>query len=159
MAVEIHYTYDEELARRAVRRYVARAYRWSFMSITFAVLAAALFAAQRTWWLVSAFALYAIIYAVNLGKYRRAAIRRARWLGMPEVTVSVDDGGMTFTMPSYRTEAGWSPQRQVWQFDDVWIFFPFGTSSAYTAVPTAAMTGEFREIVMNNMRAQRAVVR
>ena len=143
----------------ATRRFLSRYSRNSALVVAIALIAAVLFALQRTWWLTSAFAVMALIYVVMLVKYRRGAARMARRLGSPEVTVIVDESGMTFRMPAYQSTAAWTPQREVWQFDDVWIFMPFGVSQSYSAVPTAAMTPEFREIVLANMRAQGAAVR
>ena len=147
------------MARRATGRFLSRYSRHSALIIAIALIAAGLFALQRTWWLVSAFTLMALIYTSMLVKYRRTAVRMARRLGSPEVTVIVDESGMTFRMPAYQSIAAWTPQRELWQFDDVWIFMPFGVSQSYSAVPASAMTPEFREIVLTNMRAQGATVR
>ena len=92
-------------------------------------------------------------------RWRRGATTLTRRLGSPEVTVSVDENGMTFSMPSYSSTAAWSPMREIWMFDDVWIFLPFGPSVAYSAVPASAMTPEFREIVLQGMRAGGGVLR
>jgi len=143
----------------ATRRFLSCYSRNWVLVIAIALIAAVLFALQRTWWLTSALAVVALIYIAMLVKYRRNAVLIARRLGAPEVTVTVDDSGMTFRMPSYQSIAAWTLQREMWQFEDVWLFMPFGVSQSYSAVPTSAMTPEFREIVLTNMRAQGATVR
>ncbi|MEK6374083.1 MAG: hypothetical protein AABO58_15455 [Acidobacteriota bacterium] len=41
----------------------------------------------------------------------------------------------------------------------VWLFFPYGVTATYTAMPVAAMTEEFRELVLAGLRAGGATVR
>jgi hypothetical protein len=156
---EIRFRFDDALARTASRRFLSRYQRGMMVYVAICALVAALFALQHTWWAVSAFATIAAIYTTIMVKSRRGATRMTRRPGAPEVTVSVDENGMNFSMPSYQSIAAWSPMREIWIFDDVWIFFPFGMSAAYSAVPAAAMTPEFRDIVLNGMRAGGGVVR
>lgn len=159
MPAEIRYPYDDDLARRATRRFLSRYQRGTWWVVVVALLAAVLFALQRTWWLTSAFAVMALIYTTIRVKYRQRAILGARSLGTPEVIVTADAQSITFRLPDYQSTAQWTRARQLWQFDDVWIFLPFGYTASYTAVPTAAMTPEFREVVLAGMRAAGATVR
>ncbi len=143
----------------ATRRFLSRYQRGSVLVIAIALIVAALFALQQTWWAVSAFTVLAFVYISILIKYRRGATRLSRRLGQPEVTVSVDESGIAFDMPSFQSKAAWTPLRELWMYDDVWIFMPYGPAAAYSAIPTSAMTPEFREIVLTSMRAKGATVR
>lgn len=156
---EIRYRFDDELARMATRRFLSRYQRGVVLYTAVCVIVAVLVGLQHVWWATSAFATIAAIYTAVMIKSRRGVTRLARRLGAPEVTVSVDENGMTFSMPSYSSTAAWTPIREIWMFDDVWIFLPFGPSSAYSAVPASAMTPEFREIVMQGMRTSGGVLR
>jgi hypothetical protein len=156
---EIRYRFDDALARMASRRFLSRYQRGWVVYVAICLIVAALFALQQTWWAVSGFATLATVYTVMLVKSRRIATRLTRRLGAPEVTVSADEHGLTFSMPDYRSTAAWSPLREIWQFDDVWIFLPYGPSAAYSAIPAAAMTPEFRETVLHRMREHGGVLR
>ena len=156
---EIRYRFDDDLARTASRRFLSRYQRGLRWTTGATLLIGVLFALQHTWWAASAFAAIAAVYISALIKSRRGATTLTRHLAAPEVTVSVDENGMTFSMPSYSSTAAWSPMREIWMFDDVWIFLPFGPSLAYSAVPASAMTPEFREIVLQGMRAGGGVLR
>jgi len=155
---EIRYRYDDALAAIATRRFLSR-YSRSTLIYSVALIVAVLFALQRTWIGVAVIAGLAAVYAALLLRYRRNARALARRLGYPEVTARADEHGMTFSMPQQQSTSGWTPARVLWQFDDVWLFFPYGVAAAYTAIPAAAMTPEFREIVLASMRANGATVR
>src|SRR5262249_7001984 len=129
---EIRYRFDDVLARTATRRFLSRYQRGSGLIIGIAFLGAPACALTRLWWAVSAFSVMALIYMTILIKYRRNATRLIRRLGAPEVTVNADENGITFSLPSYQTTAGWTPLREIWQFDDVWIFMPYGPSTVYS---------------------------
>jgi hypothetical protein len=156
---EIRYRYDEELARRASRRFLSRYARGPAMLFLMAILAAALFALQSIWWLAISLIVLSVAYAAVLLRYRSRAARLAQTLGFPEVSVVAGEEGLTFDMPSHHSTIGWTPTRELWQFDDVWLFFAYGTRASYTAFPSAALTPEFRDIVLAHMRAAGAKVR
>lgn len=154
-SAEIRYRYDEELASRATRRMTSR-YN-VFMSI--ALIVTVLFALQRMWWPTLIAGTFTLAYAAVIVRYRRNAKKLARRLGYPEVTVRVDENAISFSMPSQQSTSAWSQTRALWRFDDVWLFFPYGATAVYTAMPTAAMTDEFRELVLAGLRAGGATVR
>lgn len=102
-------------------------------------------------------ALAAIMLAVVIGaiaslmRYAGRAVKLSRRLGAPEIEIVADDGGLSFRMNGNQSRSEWSPHRVIWRFNDVWLFFPYTVSNAYTGVPVAAMTPEFREIVTDNI--------
>ena len=154
-SAEIRYRYDEELASRATRRMTSR-YN---VFIGIALIVTVLFALQRMPWPALIAGMCTLAYAAVIVRYRRSAKKLARRLGFPEVTVRVDEKGISFTMPSQQSTSGWSQTRALWRFDDVWLFFPYGVTASYTAMPVAAMTDEFRELVLTGLRAGGATVR
>jgi len=156
--VEIHFRYDEELARRAARHVLARNSRL-FVSFLIALLVTIFATLQRVWWIVSPFAVLTFLYVAMAVRQRSSAIRAFRRIGNPDVTLRVDDKEIMFEMPSYRATAEWTSQREIWRFDDIWIFMLFGTVSSYTPVPTSVMTDEFRDTVLDAMRAHGGRVR
>ena len=156
--MEIRYRYDEKLAALATRRFLSRYSRWWLVAVI-AVLSALLFALQRMVWPAAVTALLALLYAAMRYRYRRNAKRLARRLGFPEVLVRADETGLSFGLPGQQSTSEWNATRVLWQFDDVWLFFPYGATAAYTAIPAAAMTPEFRELVLARMRASGGTVR
>ena len=156
--LEVRYRYDEALAALATRRFLSRYSRW-WLVVTIAVLSGLLFAVQRMVWPAAVTAILALVYAGVLFRYRMNAKRLARRLQSPEVTVRADEDGMTFSFPGQQSTSAWSSTRVLWQFDDVWLFFPYGPTAVYTAIPTAAMTPEFRELVLAKMQASGATIR
>jgi hypothetical protein len=156
---EIRYRYDEELTRRATSRFLGRRARNIPLLITIALCVAVLFVLQETWWAASAVVALALFYVALVVRYRWSAKKLARRLGSIEITVRADESGITFNMPAQQSASAWTNTREIWQFGDVWLFFAFGPTTAFTAIPTAAMTPEFREMVLTNMRAHGATVR
>jgi len=154
-SVEIRYRYDEELASRATRRMTSR-YR---VFIVIAFLVTVLFALQRMPWPALIAGMFTLAFALLTIRYRRNARKLARRLGCPEVTVRVDENAISFSMPSQQSTSAWSQTRALWRFDDVWLFFPYGVTATYTAMPVAAMTDEFSELVLAGLRAGGATVR
>jgi hypothetical protein len=153
---EIRYRYDEQLASQATRRILSR-YN---LSAVIALLVTVLFALQRMPWPALTAGILTLVYAWPIVRYRGNAKKLARRLGCPEVTVRVDETGISFSMPSQQSTSAWSQTRALWRFDDVWLFFPYySVTAACTAIPVAAMTDEFRELVLAGLRAGGATVR
>ncbi|HKO55792.1 MAG TPA: hypothetical protein VJ276_07920 [Thermoanaerobaculia bacterium] len=160
MPVTIRYQYNRDLAARGSWRFILRYMRTLFILAAFLLVTGAvafLNAPDNFYSLVAAAVVVAV--PIVLWRYRRRAIALVDRLGPMEITVTVADDGITMEAPTQKTTAAWTRERVVWTFPDVWLLFLYGANSAYSALPTAALTPEFREALLSHLKAAGGRVR
>jgi YcxB-like protein len=148
MAVHVEYAYTTELARRASRHFLGRYLRPALLLLIALALVGLIALFNGVGHGLAYFALAApIAYFIAWSRYVRRAEKVAMELRDPQISLTADENGFTLQSIDHTSTMAWSRMKEVWKFDDVWLLFPYGVRSAYTAVPTTALAGEVGEFI------------
>jgi len=158
-SAEIRFKYDEAFARLATKRFLLRYARTLLFLLPVAAIIGIWFAIEGSFSLAVIMITLVLAAIASLMRYAGRAVKLSRRLGAPEIDVVADDGGISFRMNGNQSRSEWSQHRVIWRFDDVWLFFPYTVSNAYTGIPAAAMTPEFRDIVIDNINKHGGTLR
>lgn len=154
------YRYDRELAALAARRFILRYMRVLLILIAlFLASGAVAFVFAPFNFYSNAAAVLTVAVLIALWRYRRRAVALADRLGPMEITLTISDEGISMDSPMQKSTGAWNRERVIWTFPDVWLVFPYGVNVAYSAVPAAAMTPEFREAFVSLVKAAGGRVR
>jgi hypothetical protein len=102
----------------------------------------------------------AVAYWAVRRVYRSQAHQMLAAMGDPTVTVTADADGLAIRTALAATTLAWPAVKEVWQFKDVWLLFPFTArvNTSY-ALPAEAITPAFGEIVRREVVAHGGQVR
>jgi hypothetical protein len=153
--IELEYPYTAELARRSSRRFMRR-YGRSRIVIVCALVLVALIRILNGFDDTLTFLLFAtpFMYAWMRYSYTRRAELVAAKMGDPTITLTADEQTLTFRTTDQLSARAWRTVGEVWQFADVWLFFPLGAQSGMpgTPVPTEALSTEARAFISTQLR-------
>lgn len=146
--IEREYTYTKELARMATRRFLRRHFRGVLIIVpAIAILGlVGLVAGFANTFTFLASALPFLFIAVWYSYIKRAE-KVATRLRDPKITLLADENGLTLRSIDHTSTISWSRIEEVWKFSDVWLIFPYGVGSAYTALPTSVLSDGAIEFV------------
>jgi hypothetical protein len=156
----IRYRYDRDFAALVARRFILRYMRKLLILTAVIVVTGAIsfFYEPFNFYGIAAGVLVLAV-ALSVWRYRRRAVALAERLGPMEISLTIADEGLTVEAPMQKSTGTWNRERVIWTYPDIWILFPYGESSAYSAVPVAAMTDEFQEAFLSLTKAAGGRVR
>lgn len=148
------YIYTKEFARRTTWRFFWRYSRRAMILIAVLVLVGA-FRILNGWfdWFTLLCLIFPFIYPASWYSHRRRAERVASGLRDPHIVIEADEIGLTLRSVDHMSTTTWTGLKEIWQFPEVWLLFPYGVSSSYTAMPTAALSNAALEFIASNARA------
>ncbi len=147
------YNYTKEFARRTTWRFFWRYSRRAVVIITLLVLVGGLRVLGGWNDLFTLLCLmFPFMYLAIWYSHRRRAERVATGLRDPRIIIVVDDAGLTLRSVDHTSTMTWAGVQEVWQFPEVWLLFPYGVGSAFTAVPTEALSNEALQLIGSKLR-------
>ena len=152
--IELEYQYTKDLAARASRRFLWRYARPSVVvvALVFVIALVRMFMGLDD---LFTFALFAVpfVYGLRWFSYIRQAEQIVAEMRDPRVVVSADEQNITFRTADRISSQSWAVMKEVWQFPDLWLLFPYAARYAvYTAIPTERLTPEACEYLGNKLR-------
>jgi len=148
VAFQVQYAYTREFARRASGRFLGRYFRPALLLLVgLAVFALIALLNGVGHGLAYAALVAPLLYYVVWLRYVRRAEKIAMDLRDPQIKLTADENGFTLQSVDHTSTLAWSRMKEVWKFDDVWLLFPYGVGSAYTAIPTSALAGGAGEFI------------
>jgi hypothetical protein len=110
---------------------------------------------DRSWYvgvmgtvIVFALILTLTIYVVHY----RSSMLRFRRMRIPESTFEPNEKTFRMTSDVGSTELSWNTITEVWCFPDFWLVF--FSRAQFITLPTADLSGEVREFILNNIRSR-----
>jgi len=102
--------------------------------------------------------MFPFIYLASWYAQLRRVAKVAKGLRDPHIVVIVDDSGLTFRAIDRTSSTAWAGFKEVWQYPDLWLLFPYGPSSAFTSVPTAALPPETWALIASKLKEHGAKI-
>lgn len=159
MAFQVEYAYTREFARKASARFLARYFRPALLLLVgLAVVALIALLSGVGHGLAYAALVAPLLYLVIWNRYVHRSEKVAMDLRDPQIKLTADESGFTLQSIDHTSTLAWSRMKEVWKFDDVWLLFPYGVGSAYTAIPTSALSGGAAEFITARLAENRTKI-